>query len=101
MMEMISLYLIQTRELKATILASFEAKDWDLLQSSVHKMIPSFSIMGFDSQYENLAKEIQELANQQKETKEMAGLVTKLKMVCSQACTELEVEYNRLKKTQK
>ena len=49
MMEMISLYLEQTPPLIIAMKQSLKDKDWNLLHASVHKMIPSFSIMGISS----------------------------------------------------
>jgi len=46
MMEMISLYLEQTPTLINTMKQSLEIKDWKSLYGAVHKMIPSFAIMG-------------------------------------------------------
>jgi len=56
MMEMISLYLEQTPVLVSSMKQSMKNKDWDLLYSAVHKMIPSFAIMGISTDYENMAK---------------------------------------------
>jgi HPt (histidine-containing phosphotransfer) domain-containing protein len=63
MMEMILLYLEQTPPLINAMKQSLQDEDWNLLQSAVHKMIPSFSIMGISSNYENMAKKIQEYAH--------------------------------------
>lgn len=101
MLEMIELYLEQTPSLIETIKQSFQEQDWDLLQSAVHKMIPSFSIMGMNKEFEDLAKKIQEYANSQQETDEIANLVIELEMICVQACTELKEEINAIKKTSK
>src|SRR5207244_3440985 len=46
MMEMISLYLEQTPPLIRTMKQSYRDKDWISLYAAVHKMIPSFAIMG-------------------------------------------------------
>ena len=40
-----------------------EEKDWKSLYAAVHKMIPSFSIMGISTDFENMAKKIQEYAS--------------------------------------
>jgi PAS domain S-box-containing protein len=101
MLEMIDLYLEQTPSLIETIKQSFQDQDWDLLQSAVHKMIPSFSIMGMKKEFEDLAKKIQEYANTQQETHKIASLVEKLETICAQACTELKEEINVIKKTTK
>ncbi len=97
MMEMISLYLEQTPSLIKTMQDSLNDENWDLLQNSVHKMIPSFSIMGISKDYENIAKKIHEFASTQKMVNGIQDLVFQLSDVCSKACIELEEEFNRLK----
>lgn len=97
MMEMISLYLEQTPPLVDAMKASMKNKDWNALYSAVHKMIPSFSIMGINHDFENMAKKVQEFASTQQQTDEISELVLKLENVCTQACKELETEYKVLK----
>ena len=99
MMQMISLYLEQTPPLISEMKRSFHDKNWNLLYSAVHKMIPSFSIMGMSTDFENMAKQVQEYASTQKQTDGMPDLVLKLENVCNQACVELEEEYNMIKNT--
>ncbi len=97
MMEMISLYLKQTPPLIDIMKKSFKEKDWMSLYSAAHKMIPSFSIMGISSDFEDMAKKIQEYAGMQKQSDEMYELVLQLEKVCTQACKELEVELSLIK----
>ena len=98
MMEMITLYLEQTPPLINTMKESWVNKDWKLLQATVHKMIPSFSIMGISVDFENMAKKIQEYASTQQQTDGISEMVMKLETVCMQACNELEQEFNAFKK---
>lgn len=97
MMEMISLYLVQTPPLVNTMKQSFRDKDWDGLYAAVHKLIPSFSIMGMRVDYENMAKKLQDHASAQQKSADVPELVLQLEDICLQACTELEVEFNRIK----
>jgi CheY-like chemotaxis protein len=99
MMEMISAYLEQTPPLISTMKQSLIEKDWDQLYASVHKMIPSFSIMGMNIDFENMAKKIQEYASTQKQSEGISEMVVQLENICTQACNELRVELNRIKKT--
>ncbi len=98
MMEMIKLYLEQTPPLVSKLKQSLYDKDWDSLKSVVHKMIPSFIIVGIHKDYENSAKKIQEYARTQKHLDEVPELVNQLDNVCTQACRELEETYIVLKK---
>jgi len=97
MMEMISLYLKQTPPLISAMTQSFQKKDWLALHAAVHKMIPSFSIMGMSIDFENMAKRIQEFANTQQQTGNMREMVLELGDICTQACVELEVELSKIK----
>jgi len=97
MMEMISLYLEQTPPLVASMKQSFQDKDWVVLHAAVHKMIPSFSIMGMSIDFENMAKQIQEFSNVQQKTDNIKDMVLELGNVCTQACVELKVELNKIK----
>jgi CheY-like chemotaxis protein len=98
MMEMISAYLEQTPQLIGTMKQSFKDRDWNMLYAAVHKMIPSFSIMGMSIDFENMAKKVQEYASTQKQADGINDLVLQLGNVCTLACEELQIEFNRLKK---
>ncbi len=99
MMEMISCYLEQTPPLILSMKQSFHNKDWDSLHTTIHKMIPSFSIMGISSDYESMAKKVQQFASAQQEAGGMNDLIVQLENICVQACEELEEEFQRIKNT--
>ncbi|HEX9151116.1 MAG TPA: response regulator, partial [Flavobacterium sp.] len=99
MMEMISLYLVQTPPLLDTIKQSLADQNWSLLGAAAHKMIPSFSIMGISPTFENIAKKIQDFANTQEKSEGINELVLQLEAVCLQACIELREEFNIIKNT--
>lgn len=101
MMEMISAYLEQTPTLITAMRKSFQNKDWDSLYATIHKMIPSFSIMGISSDFEKMAKKVQEYASSQQQAEGISELVLQLGNVCTQACKELEEEFNIIKLTAK
>ncbi|UQD56684.1 PAS domain S-box protein [Flavobacterium sp. K5-23] len=99
MMEMISLYIQHTPPILSTMKQSMEDENWPLLSAAVHKIIPSFSIMGINSKYENIAKKIIEHSNKEQFTEEIKSLVIEIDEICNQACEELEIELNILKNT--
>jgi CheY-like chemotaxis protein len=99
MMEMITLYLKQTPPLISKMKQSLFDKDWDSLHAAVHKLIPSFSIVGIHKDFENTAKKIQDYAGNKQHLNEVQKLVLQLENVCSQACEELKEAYNLIKKT--
>jgi PAS domain S-box-containing protein len=97
MMEMIKLYLKQTPPLIRKLKKGVYDKDWVSIYAAAHKLIPSFSIMGIDKEFENMAKEIQEYSRSKKHLKQVEGLALQLEKVCSLACEELKEAYNLLK----
>ncbi len=97
MMEMISLYLEQTPPLVSAMKQSFLDKDWIALHAAAHKMIPSFSIMGISVDFENMAKKIQDYAGTQQQGAEIQDMVMQIDKVCTQACIELQEEFNAMK----
>jgi len=101
MMEMISLYLKQTPPLISTMKQSFRDKDWKSLQAAVHKMIPSFAIMGMSVDFENMAKKVQEYAGTQQQSEDISDMVLQLENICTHACEELEIEFNTIKNNKK
>ncbi len=97
MMEMISLYLEQTPPMIASMTKSFHDKDWSMLQATMHKILPSFTIVGIKPEFESIAKKIHEYASVQKQEDGIHDLVLKLESVCLGACKELQEEYNLIK----
>jgi PAS domain S-box-containing protein len=99
MTEIISLYLEQTTSLIDAMKNSLQRENWNELQSIAHKMIPSFSIVGISTEYEDLAKKIQEYAAGQHHTAEIPNLVLQLTEILVRACKELEEGRNLIKHT--
>lgn len=97
MMEMITLYLEQTPPLISAMKKSLEEKDWQGLHSAVHKMIPSFAIMGISSDFENMARKVQDYATTQCQAEGISEMVLQLGNICTQACMELEEEFIKIK----
>jgi PAS domain S-box-containing protein len=97
MMEMIALYLEQTPPLINLMKKSFADKDWVSLHSAVHKMIPSFNIMGINPNYEVMAKKVQDHAIAQLQQDDVHNLITALEHILHQSCKELEEEYAIMK----
>jgi CheY-like chemotaxis protein len=97
MSQMIHAYLRQTPPLIIAMKNSLVDKDWKALQAAVHKLIPSFSIIGLSPEIKEIAKRIQEYAYTIELSGEVHRLVLELEIVCSQSCEELEIELNNLK----
>jgi len=104
MTEMISLYLQQTPPLIASMKQGLLEMDWDSMSRAVHKIIPSFAIMGIDAEFEIMARKVQEIAGNQIPSElaitgkmGLPEMVSQLETVCLQACFELEEELNELK----
>ena len=99
MIEMIELYLKQTPPLISNMKQGIINKDWDSIYDSAHKLIPSFSIMGIDKEYENMAKLIQEYSGTKTNFFEIQKLASRLEEVCTLACNELDDECNLIKRS--
>ncbi len=98
MMEMISAYLDQTPPLIQAMRQSFHEQDWPLLHSAVHKMIPSFLMMGMSADFETMAKKIVEYTRMSPKVGNISDFVFQLENACERACDELEEELNALRK---
>ena len=92
--EMINLYLKQTPLLISTISESYIQKDFETLKSTIHKLLPSFSIVGIDDKYLELAKKIESNIT----SPQLKNWVLKLENTCNQAILELKTELKNLKK---
>ena len=96
MSDMIRVYLKQTPIIIETIIKSLREKDWQTLKSAIHKLLPSFSIMGMDEEVELMAKRVQENAHTLEITDEVHHLTLELIKICHQSFAELEIELNNL-----
>jgi PAS domain S-box-containing protein len=97
MMEMLSLCLEQTPTLVNTMKQGISEGDWKKLQTSMHKLMPSFLIMGIDPGYEKMATIVHAYAGAQLQAKGINELVHQIEKVCMQACNELQAEYEIIK----
>ena len=97
MSQMINAYLEQTPPLISAMKKSLVDKDWKMLQSAVHKMIPSFAVVGLAPNIQEIAQRIQEYAFSIEISEEIHQLVIELEKVCTQSCEELQVELKNLK----
>ncbi|MEO6189328.1 MAG: ATP-binding protein, partial [Saprospiraceae bacterium] len=98
MKEMISLYLEQTPPLISSMKLSLENEDWDTLHAAVHKIIPSFAIVGIHQDFEMMAKKIQEYAKANLKVEIINTMVLQIEKICTQACDELKNILNTLNK---
>lgn len=95
MRAMIDAYLEQTPPLIEAMKQGFENQDWELLHSAVHKMMPSFLIVGMKNDFEDMAKKIMAFAKIQQEADSVADFVRTLGDACTQACEELKEELSK------
>jgi len=97
MIQMITLYLKQTPPLIKQMKESLNKKEWNVLYAAVHKLIPSFMIMGIGIDYENMTKEIQEYARTKKNTGKIQPLFEQIENAIKKSCKELKIELNKIK----
>lgn len=93
--EMIEIYLEETPTLVNAMKLAIKNKNWESLRIASHSIIPSFSIMGMDKEFENNAQEIQECASNlngeyfsEKEKIESIVKVNELFLRIEKACEE-------------
>lgn len=89
--EVITLFLSQTPELVKQMVLSLKSQDLVGLKSAIHKMIPSFSILGLKSDPEKLAREVLEFLTL-KDNDKAVELVSQLKNICDRSCESLKNE---------
>lgn len=97
MAEIISLYLDQTPLLVESMKLGLYHKDWDMLSTAVHKMIPSFYIVGLPPISGLIAGKIQEFAAAGLYSEDMEEMVKELEMICTHSCEELRVKLETFK----
>ena len=90
--EIINAFLEQTPVLISAMKESIKEKNWKMLHHSVHKIIPSFAIMGMDSDLSEIALKIQNYAILQLDSEGIAEVIATLEKYCTQACEELQHE---------
>ncbi len=100
MLEMITLYLNQTPLLVDAMNKCWANEDWESLYAAVHKLLPSFTIMGINSDFEKTAKKVQEFACLKQQSDIIPTLLLQLTNVLTQSCIELKEEYNTIKNLQ-
>ncbi len=96
MREMIRSYLSETPRLINAMKESINNMDWKALSESAHAIIPSFSIMGFDPQFEAMARKVKDHAAKKEESLLVNSLVSNIEDACIQAIKQLERELTRL-----
>jgi PAS domain S-box-containing protein len=96
--QMIEIYLEQTPPLISKLKESLCSKDWNLMAAVIHKLIPSFYIVGIHNDFQTMARDIQKYSSRQEHLDELSGLVLQVEGICTQACEELEEELKWLKK---
>jgi PAS domain S-box-containing protein len=97
MMEMIKAYLQQTPLLIDEMKSSFQEKNWLVLQTVLHKMIPSFPIMGMNTDYSFMAKDMLKYTHAEQKGEDITEYIEQIENICLQACEELEEEINKIK----
>jgi len=88
---------VQTPLLVMSMKKGFKEKDWKTIHTAVHKMIPSFSIMGISSDFEIIAKKVQDCATSQQEFEGLPEMIQQLEKILMQSCDELQEELKQLK----
>jgi PAS domain S-box-containing protein len=94
--EMINIYLQETPKLISAMKQSINNMDWETLAEKAHSIIPSFSIMGISTEFEEMAKKIKEHAQKKEKAATINNLFLKMESACNRAIQELNEELNIL-----
>ena len=92
MVLMIKAYLEETPTLIKRMKNGIEAKDWDATGGAAHSIIPSFSMLGMDKEYEKTARMIQDYTTKKENLEKVKDLFLKIEEGCSYAISDLEKE---------
>lgn len=91
--EIIGLFLEQTPMLVKVMKEAFLNKDAQKLRAAVHKMIPSFFVIGMKTECESIARGILELAHRENNSEKLSSLILHLENICNRTCEDLEIIY--------
>jgi PAS domain S-box-containing protein len=97
MMSMIKAYLEETPKLLEKMKHGIEIKDWPSVGAAAHSIIPSFTMVGIDPEYEVMARKIQQYSSKKEKPEEVKELFSKIEKVCTLAMEELQQEIERSK----
>ena len=94
--KMIGLFIKQTKEIVHDLRLAIEQKKFDVIKSGAHKIRPSFDLIGMSTEYEEMAKTIQDDADKQENIEGLSNLFQQIEVACAGAWKELEAEVTRL-----
>jgi len=89
MREVIATYLDETPKYLNAIILSLKNKDWKGIYHAVHKIIPSFSIVGVGPEYAAVALDIQSFSNIESKRHRIPQLVHELEDIIQRVLAEL------------
>jgi HPt (histidine-containing phosphotransfer) domain-containing protein len=98
MIVMLKAYLEETPKLLEDLKNGISSKDWTAIKNAAHSMLPSFAMLGMKHEYEDTARQIQDLAAKKENIKLISELFSKLESVCEKVMLELQDELSRLDK---
>ena len=90
-MKLIKMYLDEIPATVDKMKQSLSKMNWEELRMATHKLIPSFSLMGINKEFEEIARKIERYAYERKNLDEIPELIAKIDAVCSGACEELKM----------
>lgn len=97
LIEIVNAYLEETPQLVNKLKQSINNTDWDGIRISSHSLIPCFSLMGIDTKYETMARNIEEYAKKKGDMENIQKLTAEIDKVCKKACEEIKKEFVTLK----
>lgn len=95
--ELVSLYLEQTPPLIEAIQTGFANNNFTLAQAAIHKIIPSFSLMGMEPVWEEICHKLSEDARAELQNADSSKQLQKLIKHLNLASDELKKELQKMK----
>jgi HPt (histidine-containing phosphotransfer) domain-containing protein len=92
LVSLVKTYIEETPKLIEKIRQGIQKEDWKSVGAAAHAMIPSFSVIGMGTEFEEKAREIQDLSDKKENFERIRELFSQIEKVCSLALEELEKE---------
>lgn len=85
-------YVDEVPKLIQTMKQSAENSNWDSLRIASHSLIPSFALMGINTEFEGMARKIERYAEKKQHLGKINELILKIDFMCTDVCQELKNE---------
>ena len=89
---LIRTYLEETPKLLKAMKQGIDKEDWESVGTAAHSITPSFILVGIHTEYEEMARKIQQYAVRREKQETIKELISKIETICVLAIEELQHE---------